>query len=377
MWRLVNRFVIVGSADDQRVQRFQAALGRAAQPTARVVSYPDLISGRVKLGDVLTEGDVLRIESPGKSAETEQHLLQLGFEQVEPQFERSNATTHPTGLIYPSRQWYLGYCSVLEQIDAQRADAPPHHVMNGTNAIRTMFDKRATQQQLQANGVPIPTALSPIQTYDDLRSAMAAHKMRRVFIKLAHGSSASGVIAYETNGRQEKVTTTVEHDTQWRLFNSLRVRTLRDPAVIRRLINAVCRHRVHVEQWIPKGSLCNQRFDLRVLVIGGKAEHSVVRLSNSPFTNLHLGNNRQPVEVLIDKIGTEAWQVVQQTCEQAAACFPDAFYTGIDLLFTPDLRRHFVLELNAFGDLLLRVNRNGLDTYEMQIHHMLASISNK
>ncbi|MEM7534076.1 MAG: hypothetical protein AAF639_17975 [Chloroflexota bacterium] len=51
----------------------------------------------------------------------------------------------------------------------------------------------------------------------------------------------------------------------------------------------------------------------------------------------------------------------------------DAFYTGIDLLFTPDLRRHYLLELNAFGDLLLRVYRDGMDTYEMQIRHFLAT----
>ena len=42
-----------------------------------------------------------------------------------------------------------------------------------------------------------------------------------------------------------------------------------------------------------------------------------------------------------------------------------------DMLFTPTLRRHFVLELNAFGDLLLHVHCNGMDTYEMQIRHIL------
>ncbi|MEM7131990.1 MAG: STM4014 family protein [Chloroflexota bacterium] len=371
MNRLGKRFVIIGSVDDQRITRFQAALDRMKLPSAKVVDYPDLIAGHVSLGEMLEPGDILRIESPGKSSKSEQLLLELGRDQVEPHFERSKPIQHPEGFIYSSRQWYLGFCSVLEQIEGQRATAPPHSIMNGISAIRTMFDKRATQETLQAADIPIPPFLPPVHNYDELRHQMDKRGIRRVFIKLAHGSSASGAIAYETNGRQEKASTTIEYDDQWRLFNSLKVCTIHKHATIRRLIDAICRHRVHVEQWIPKGSLNGQRFDVRVLAIGGQAQHSVLRLSNSPFTNLHLGNNREPIEVLLDKIGVEPWQEVENTCERAAACFPDAFYTGIDLLFTPDLRRHFVLELNAFGDLLLRVYRNCMDPYEMQIRQFV------
>lgn len=376
MWRLVNKFVIIGSAEDQRIERFQAALTRVGLPAAHFVDYPDLIKGHITLGDILERGDILRIESPGKSAETEQLLLQLGKHDVEPHFERSPSTRQPEGFIYASRQWYLGLCAVLDQIDSQRASAPPHHIMNGTDAIRTMFDKSATQKILQASGISIPFFFPPIHNYEQLRTQMTTLGIHRVFIKLAHGSSASGAIAYETNGRQEKATTTIEHDNQWRLFNSLRVRTLHDSATIRPLIDTLCRHRVHVEQWIPKGSLDQQRFDVRVLVIAGQAQHSVVRLSNSPFTNLHLGNNRKPIERLIDQTSLTQWKAVERTCQQAAACFPDAFYAGIDLLFTPNLNRHFILELNAFGDLLFHVYRDGMDTYEMQIRHFISQYTN-
>lgn len=365
----MSKFVVIGSADDQRITRFQSALSRAGQSVAKIVDYPDLITGHIALNDVLKAGNILRIESPGKSANTTELLLQLGADLIEPPFVPSLPIQHPKGFIYSSRQWYLGFCAFLDLVDAQCVVAPKHTIMNGTNAIRTMFDKYATQQMLQAAHIPVPPFLAPVYSYDELRSQMDKAGMRRVFIKLAHGSSASGAIAYETNGRQEKITTTIEYDPSWRLFNSLKVRTIHEPATIRQLINIICGHRVHVEQWVPKGSLDGQRFDVRVLVIGGQAQHSIVRLSNSPFTNLHLGNNRGAIELLIDKIGSERWRRVQSSCEQAAACFPDAFYVGIDLLFTPDLSRYFVLELNAFGDLLLRVYHNGLDPYEAQIKH--------
>ena len=98
----MSRFVIVGAADDQRITRFQAALARLQLPAATIIDYPDLIAGDIVLGDVLQAGDMLRIESPGKSVATEQLLLQLGAPHVEPQFERSAPIQHPTGFIYSS-----------------------------------------------------------------------------------------------------------------------------------------------------------------------------------------------------------------------------------------------------------------------------------
>ena len=369
----MNKFVIVGSAEDKRIELFQAALARIGLPAATLVTYLDLIAGRATLQDQLAAGDVLRIESPGKSAETNRLLLQLGQPFVELQFAKVNPSTLPTekGRIDSTRQWYLGLCAALDQIDAQRAVSPTHRIMTGTGAIRTMFDKRATHAVLHAAGVPVPPALPPVQTYDELREAMKIGRMARVFIKPAHGSSASGAIAYETSGSRQQATTTVERGPNGNLFNTRCIRVIRDHAEIIDLINVVCRQRVHVERWLPKGSLQGQRFDVRVVVIGGQAQHSIVRLSRTPFTNLHLLNDRAPIDTLIDQIGADAWVRAAAICERADACFPNAFYSGVDLLFSADLRRQYVLELNAFGDLLPTVCVNGVDTYEMEIRTFL------
>ena len=92
-----------------------------------------------------------------------------------------------------------------------------------------------------------------------------------------------------------------------------------------------------------------------------------MRLSHTPFTNLHLLNERAPIETLIAQIGMALWRDAQATCERAVACFPDAHYAGVDLLFTTNFHHHYVLELNAFGDLLPTVRVNGMDTYEMAL----------
>ncbi len=366
-WRSVSRFVVIGSADDRRIQLWQAALSRLALPPAKLVTYTDLLIGRVRLEACLQPGDVLRIESPGKSDETNRLLLKRGAPLVESEYIKTLDEPLAKGQLFSTRQWYLGLCAALDLIDMQRVIAPPHHIMNGTEGIRMMFDKRATQQILHAKNIPTPPFLPPIASYDQLRAEMQAARIRRVFIKPTHGSSASGMIAYETNGRQEKATTTVEQAVDGKLFNSRRIRVLRGSAEIPRLIDTICRQRVHVERWIPKASLQGQQsFDVRIVVINGKAQHSIVRLSRTPFTNLHLLNDRLPIETLIAYIGEERWRAAQTTCERAVACLPDAFYAGVDLLFASTLRRHYVLELNAFGDLLPTVRVDGRDTYETE-----------
>ena len=43
---------------------------------------------------------------------------------------------------------------------------------------------------------------------------------------------------------------------------------------------------------MPKAGLAGHVFDLRVVVIAGRARHAVVRMSRGPMTNLHLLNRR-------------------------------------------------------------------------------------
>jgi hypothetical protein len=59
-------------------------------------------------------------------------------------------------------------------------------------------------------------------------------------------------------------------------------------------------------------------------------------------------------------------------CEEAMAkCFPDCLYAGFDVLIEPDFRTAWILEVNAFGDLLPRTLHEGRDTYEWEIEAAL------
>jgi hypothetical protein len=51
----------------------------------------------------------------------------------------------------------------------------------------------------------------------------------------------------------------------------------------------------------------------------------------------------------------------------------DSLSAGLDLLLTPGFRRHAVLEINAFGDLLPGIFHDGLDTYGAEVAQFRAA----
>jgi hypothetical protein len=215
--------------------------------------------------------------------------------------------------------------------------------------------------------------------FDELTTRIREHDCRRVFVKIAHGSSASGVVAYQMTSRgvngsgmtSHQAVTTVEMmriGGELRLYNSRRLRTYTDVREIATLIDALSRHRVHVEQWLPKAGIDGRVFDLRVVVIDGRARHTVARLSRTPITNLHLLNDRADAGAIRHRMGEDAWRAAMATCERVMReCFPKSLHGGVDLLVSTDFRRHAVLEVNAFGDLLPGLTCDGVDTYAAEI----------
>ena len=61
------------------------------------------------------------------------------------------------------------------------------------------------------------------------------------------------------------------------------------------------------------------------------------------------------------------WEAAMESCRRAAALFPACLYAGVDVLLVARSRRHALLEINAFGDLLPGIVCHGLDTYEAEL----------
>jgi hypothetical protein len=372
------RFVVLGVPECRRVALFQAALSRRNAAPAVVVPWSDWLDGRVPLHEVIRPGDVMRIETPGRSFEVERALLALGAAEPEDGFARAPASHIETlsderGLIRWPRQWYLGFRRALHRIDQELVEAASHRATHAPAEIATMFDKPACHARLLRGGVPVPRCLGKVGGFEELRERMRTSGIQRVFVKLAHGSSASGIAAYQCSGQREQAVSTTElvpSGGELRLYNTRRLRLYQEGREIAELIDALCRHRVHVEEWLPKAGFAGQAFDLRVVVIGGRCRHVVPRLSRTPMTNLHLLNRRGDLETLLNRMPPGQWEAVRETCERAARQFPGSLTAGIDLLIAPGFRRHAVAEVNAFGDLLPGILHEGLDTYEAQVEAM-------
>ncbi|MFB4301963.1 STM4014 family protein [Actinomadura sp. NTSP31] len=347
------RFVVVGTPGDRRPDLFARACRSCGLPEPRLIAWTDVLRGA---NIVLNPGDVLRVDSPGEDPAADALLRGPGD---------------------PSRvggggRWYATFTASLERIQdaAARAGA---RLLGDVEEIAVMFDKRRSHARMAAQGVPVPHALPPVGSYAELRAHMAELGERRVFLKPAHGSSASGVVALQTapGGRVRAVTSAAL--SEGGLFNSLRVRAYETEREVAVLVDSLAPDGLHVERWLPKASLGGRVFDLRVVVIGGTPTHVVARTSRSPMTNLHLGGTRGDIAAVRRALGPDGWRRALDVCARAAACFPRSPMVGVDLLVLHGMKRFAVCEVNAFGDLLPGLTglvggpAEGLDTYAAQI----------
>ena len=360
---------VVGNPANRRVAFFRDAVRAAGLPEARVVPWLDVLRGDA----VFRPGETVRLDSPGEDPDVDRLL---------------RGTDDPTRVEGTAR-WYRAFTAATAEL-ARTVDAAGAVLLDEPADLAVLFDKRLAHARLREAGVPVPDsptsgpAAPPVRGWDDVRSLMADTGLRRVFVKLAHGSSASGVLAVETDGaRRVHATTSVERAPDGRLFNSLRVRRYTTESAVAAMVDALAPDGLHIERWLPKAAQDGRAADLRVVVVDGRATHAVVRTSRSPMTNLHLGGARGSLDAARSAVETAGarWSDALDVCERAAAAFPGTHCVGVDLLPAAGWRRFAVGEVNAFGDLLPGLTglpgsgAEGMDTYATQVASLLRTPS--
>ena len=354
------RLAVVGNPENRRIALFTDAVRAAGLPGPRVVPWTDVLR---RGGAEFAADETVRIDSPGENAQVDRLL---------------RGTDDPTR-VEGSGRWYAGFTAALRSLrGGRRLDDP--------DDLAVLFDKRLCHGVLDAAGVPVPASPTsgpdgtPVRGWDDVRALMREHRMPRLFVKPAHGSSASGVLAVETGGGRIRATTSVELTPDGRLYNSLNVRRYDREHDLAAIVDTLAPDGLHLERWLPKASQEGRAADLRVVVVAGRATHAVLRTSRSPMTNLHLGGSRGDLDAArraVEAAGAR-WADLLGVCERAAACFPRTLCVGVDLLPAVGWRRAAVGEVNAFGDLLPRLTglpgsgAEGLDTYAAQVAAVLS-----
>lgn len=371
------RFNVVGTPGDRRVRLFAAACRAHGLAPPRVISWRDVLAEVTRragesapLPEALLPdpGAVLRFDSPGEDAACDALLRGPG---------------DPTRVGGGAR-WYATLTAALRRLAAAAGRAGAT-LLGDPEEVAVMFDKRRCHARLAAAGVPAPPALIGPDApgdYARLRQRMADAAWSRVFVKPAHGSSASGVVALQVSGprlgHRVRAVTSAVPDGRGGYANALGVRVYDREADVAALIDALAPDGLHVERWIPKAGLNGHALDLRVVVVAGTPTHAVVRTSRYPMTNLHLGGRRGDLTAVRAALGEDGWRRALAICAQAARCFPGSLMVGVDLLIEIGWRRMMVGEVNAFGDLLPGLTglpgsgAEGLDPYEAQVAAVLA-----
>ncbi|MFC8371065.1 STM4014 family protein [Streptomyces sp. NPDC057239] len=354
------RLAVVGNPENRRTALFTDAARAAGLPAPRVVPWERVLR---EGGADFAADEAVRLDSPGENPDVDRLLRDV---------------QDPTR-VEGSARWYARF---TEAVRGLRGGVR----LDDAGELAVMFDKRRCHAVLDAADVPVPESPTSgpdavrVTGWDDVRTVMREHRMPRLFVKLAHGSSASGVLAVEASGSGcIRATTSVELTGDGRLFNSLTVRRYEREQDIAAVVDALAPDGLHLERWLPKASQRGRAADLRVVVVAGRATHAVVRTSTSPMTNLHLGGTRGDLDAVRDAVEAAGgrWPDVLAVCERAAACFPRTLCVGVDLLPAVGWRRFAVGEVNAFGDLLPRLTglpgsgAEGLDTYAAQVAAVL------
>ncbi|MCM2386759.1 STM4014 family protein [Streptomyces albipurpureus] len=332
--------VVIGNPTNRRVALFQQAARAARLPDVRVVPWLAVLRGQARFH----AGELVRLDSPGEDAEVEREL---------------RGVDDPTRVEGTAR-WYERFTAAVRDV-ASAVAAAGGTLLDDPQDLAVLFDKRLCHGVLREAGIAVPQSPTSgpdaplVRGWADVRALQEGTGLRRVFIKLAHGSSASGVLAVETaSGGRVQATTSVERDGRGRLFNSLRVRRYSTEREVGALVDALAPDGLHIERWLPKASQGGRTADLRVVVIAGRATHAVVRTSRSPMTNLHLGGARGDLAAARTSIEIAGgdWAGALRLCEAAAERFPGSLRVGVDLLPSPDWRGFSIGEVNGFGDLL-------------------------
>jgi hypothetical protein len=349
------RYVGIANPDGKRWRAYAQDLNafwtaRGVQPEVEVVPWSAVVPRDGNLDDLpaFDRPALVRLESPGRDFEVTKLLLQVGVREVPEEAGRDWASLpYRKGLLLRPGLLYRGFCRVLRGL-RRSFDVRPHLTpLACPLAVAELFDKNATAARLTAAGIPCPPSLDPPATPEGLLDELRARRFPTAYVKLATGSSATGTAVVWPMDEPPRAVTSVVRLADG-FFNTRRLRQVQGEE-LREVLAFILGEGACVQRGIPMAQIDGQNFDVRVVVVHGRVAFTVFRLSSQPLTNLHLGGRRGQPAACRAQIPTRAWLDALDHSVEAARLYPCAA-VGVDLLFERGYLRHYVLEVNAFGD---------------------------
>jgi hypothetical protein len=366
------RYHILANPDSKRWQIYEPELTgfwreQGIESEINLVPWSD-VAPRLGNLDGMSEFDrpgVVRLESPGRDFDVMKLLLEAGAHEISrPDARVRNALACASGCFQSVREsWsnlpyskgklvrpgllHRGFCRVLHGL-RQSFDSRPHlQPLACPLAIAELFDKQATADRLSAAGLPTPLSIPASETAAQLLEQLRKCRFKTAYVKLNTGSSAVGMAAvHPQDDPPWAITTMLRRGPDF--FNTRRLQKVSGPD-LEAVLQFILDEGAFIQEGIAMAQIDGQNFDVRVVVLHGQPAFTVFRLSGQPMTNLHLGGRRGRPEVCRPHIPTRSWLDAIDHCVEAARLYPCAAL-GVDLVFEHGYGRHFILEINAFGD---------------------------
>lgn len=355
------RLAVVGNPRNRRVGLLIEAAASLGLAPPRVVAWLEVLDGAAEF----SAGELVRIDSPGEDAEVARLL-------------RGEAQPVDLYRVEGTRAWYEGFVRALGALHSS-IEAAGARALASAEETAIAFDKARCHALLSERGVSVPAAIPGVVDFESLLERLTELGWQDAYVKIRHGSSASGVVRVTRfRGNLQAHTSTELHRVPdgYELYNSLRFRRYERRTEIEMVIDRLALDGLHVEQAVRKIVIQGQDTDLRLVTVDGKVTHAVGRSSDLPITNLHLGGRRREAAQYRERIGEQRWEQILDLAERTAACFPRSHCLGIDIL--SDGARDYVGEVNAYGDLLPKLPgrsgtfAEGVDTYTAQLKSLQA-----
>lgn len=372
------KVVLVGPTCGPRWRAFQEATIAATGAPAAEFGYARLSAEPERLAEGLRPGDVVRIEAPdgdlpairalyafGLPAAAAAGLAPLTGPSLEDALSRKGALGSPSQLAFGLEAAARRVAAAASASGARATAAP--------DDVALAYDKTACLAHLARRGAPVPKSLGAARSFDEAVEKIRRAGLGRAFIKPRHGAAAAGVLALALGGRGAVGYATVEIGDGGRLFATRQVRRLASVGEIRAIVDALAPLGLHLEAWVPKAGVAGKTCDLRLVVLEAEETFALLRTSRSPITNLRLGAERAGPEALRAKMSGDAWEALLATGRTAARLFPGLRSVGLDIAPLTDFRSHVVLEVNAFGDFVKGVRREGRTPQERLLRRMLST----
>jgi hypothetical protein len=344
------RYVMVANPDGKRCQAYLRDLigfwqERGMAPDITLIPWRDIVPRLGQLAGLLADDApaLFRLESPGRDQDVMRLLLEAGDDDAGAWRDRHFAKGE---LVRPGLL-QRGFCRTLHGLRGSLDRRPHLSPLACPLAVAELFDKEATCRRLTAAGLPCPPSLPAPAMPAELLDALRAHRFKTAYVKLNAGSSATGIaVVHPCDEIPWAVTSVVRRGDAF--HNTRRLQKIAGPELDATLA-FLLREGAFIQEGIPMARIDGQNFDLRAVVLHGSVAFTIFRLSGLPMTNLHLGGRRGPWADCRAQIPTRAWLDALDHCAEAARLYPCAAL-GVDLVFERGFARHFILEINAFGD---------------------------